>query len=142
LSVEVFIIDGVNSDVANVRKIAEIVKSINPDRIDINTAVRPPADSGVKAVSPEQLAELAGILGPKAEVTAAFKKQTSPVLDITPEALLGLIQRHPATAGQLARDFNAPVEAISKSLNAMVAAGKISAEVRDGETYFFHRAEK
>jgi wyosine [tRNA(Phe)-imidazoG37] synthetase (radical SAM superfamily) len=142
LSVEVFIIDGVNSEVANVRRIAEVVESIKPDRIDINTAVRPPADSGVKAVSPGQLAELADILGPKAEVTASFKKQTSPVLDIIPEALLGLIQRHPATAKQLAHDFNAPIEAISQSLEAMVAEGKLSAEVRDGETYFFHRSEK
>ena len=142
LSVEVFIIEGINSDVAHVRRIAEVVDSINPDRIDINTAVRPPADSGVKAVSPEQLAELADILGPKAEVTASFKKQTSPAMEVTPEALLGLIQRHPATAGQLARDFNASIEAISKSLNAMVAEGKISAEVRDGETYYFHRSEK
>ena len=93
-----------NSDASNVRKIAEIIESINPDRIDINTAVRPPADSGVKAVSPKQLAELAGILGPKAEVAASFKKQPLPALEVTPEALLGLIQRHPATAKQLARE--------------------------------------
>ena len=139
LSVEVFIVDGVNSDISKVRKIAGMVDLINPDRIDLNTAVRPPADSGVKAVSPEQLAELAGILGPKAEVTASFKGLASSARDVPPEALLGLIQRHPATAEQLARDFNVPIESIFKILDTMVAENKLSAEKRDGETYYFHR---
>ena len=136
LSVEVFIVGGVNSGASEVRKIAAIVDLINPDRIDLNTAVRPPADSGVTAVSPDQLTELAGILGPKAEVTASFKKQAAPALDVTSEALQGLIQRHPATAEQLARDFNVPDESILKILDTMVAENKLSAEKRDGETYY------
>ncbi len=154
LSAEVFIVDGVNSDVSSIRKIAALAETINPDRIDLNTAVRPPADSGVKAVSPEQLAKLAKIFGPprepswsrqrgltrKAEVTASFKKQDVQSLEAAPEALLGLIQRHPATAEQLARDFNTPVEAVSRILDTMVAENRLSAEKRDGETYYFHRA--
>jgi wyosine [tRNA(Phe)-imidazoG37] synthetase (radical SAM superfamily) len=140
LSLEVFIVEGMNSDVADVRRIAALAESINPDRIDLNTAVRPPADSGVQAVSAGQLTELAGILGSKAEVTASFKKQTSPALAVTPEALLGLIQRHPATAAQLAQDYNAPLDSIFKTLKTLVAEGTLCAEKRDGETYYFHRA--
>jgi wyosine [tRNA(Phe)-imidazoG37] synthetase (radical SAM superfamily) len=52
LSVEVFIIDGVNSQVSNVWKIAEVLKMLDPDRIDVNTAVRPLAVAGISA-SPE-----------------------------------------------------------------------------------------
>ena len=140
LSVEVFIVEGMNSDVSEVKKIAKWVEEINPDRIDLNTAVRPPADSGVKAVSPEQLAELADLLGPKAEVTASFKNQETSTQNVTPETLLGLIQRHPATAEQLARDFNAPVQSLSKTLDAMVAENQLSTEMRSGEMYYFHRA--
>jgi len=139
LSVEVFIVGGVNSDVSSVSKIAEWVETINPDRIDLNTAVRPPADSGVKAVSPEQLAELAKILGPKAEVTASFKKQAAPAQTVSAETLLSLIQRHPATAEQLARDFNAPQESVFQTLETLVAADKLSAEERAGERYYFTR---
>jgi len=140
LSVEVFMVDGINSDVSSARKIAAIVESVNPDRIDLNTAVRPPADSGVKAVSPEQLTELAELFDPKASVTASFRKQGFQPLEVSEEALLGLIQRHPATAEQLARDFNTPVEAVSRILDTMVAENRLSAEKRDGETYYFHRA--
>ena len=140
LSVEVFIVAGMNSAVSDVEKIAVLVETINPDRIDLNTAVRPPADSGVQAVSPEQLTELAKILGPKAEGVALFKKPSAPALEVTPEALLGLIQRHPATAGQLAKDYNAPLDSILKTLDALVAEGRLCAEERDHDTYYFHRA--
>ena len=140
LSVEVFIVEGMNSAISDVEKIAALVETINPDRIDLNTAVRPPADSGVQAISPEQLAELAKILGPKAEGVASFKKPSAPALEVTPEALLGLIQRHPATAAQLAKDYNAPLDSILKTLDALVAEESLCTEERDGETYYFHRA--
>lgn len=139
LSVEVFIVAGMNSAPDDVRKIAALVETINPDRIDLNTAVRPPADSGVQAVSAEQLAELALVLGPKAEVVATFKKQAEPGEAVSPDTLLGLIQRHPATAEQLARDFNTPVETLSSALDKMVAAGVLRSEDRAGETYYFQR---
>ena len=139
LSVEVFIVAGVNSEVSNVRKIAAIVDLINPDRIDLNTAVRPPADSGVTAVSPEKLAELAEIFGPKAEVTASFKGQAAPALDVSPETLLSLIRRHPATAAQLAQDYNAPLDSISQTLEMLVAGKGLGVEDRDGEIYYFQR---
>ncbi len=140
LALEVFIVEGMNSDCADVRRIAALAETIHPDRIDLNTAVRPPADSGVQAVSEEQLAKLSEILGPRAEVTASFKKQTSPALEVTPEALQGLIQRHPATAFQLAQDYNVPLDPIFRSLETLVAGGTLCAEERDGETYYFHRA--
>jgi wyosine [tRNA(Phe)-imidazoG37] synthetase (radical SAM superfamily) len=140
LSVEVFIVDGVNSQISDVQKIADVVASINPDRIDINTAVRPPTDAGVKASSEEHLAALAELFGPKARITASFKTQAFQSLEVTPEALLGLIQRHPATAEQLAGDFNVPFDSISQALEIMVADGRLSREERAGERYYFCRA--
>ncbi|WP_372807438.1 radical SAM protein [Pontiella sp.] len=140
LSVEVFIIEGVNSQVASVKKIAEVVRSLNPDRIDINTAVRPPADPSVKAASQGHLQALAELFGPTASVTASFKKQGFEALEISEEALLGLIKRHPATCAQLAADFNYPGDKMFKTLKAMVAAGLLREDKSGGETYFFHRA--
>lgn len=139
LSLEVFIVEGINSQAADVRKIAALAKTIQADRIDLNTAVRPPADSGVQAVSAEQLAELAEILGPKAEVVASFKKEVSPAQEMTAETLLGLIQRHPATAAQLAQDYDAAFDPVSQTLEKMVEQGLLDAEVRDGERYYFQR---
>ncbi len=140
LSVEVFSVEGMNSAVSDVGKIAALVETIHPDRIDLNTAVRPPADSGVRAASPEQLAELATVFGSKAEVVASFKKQATSTLEVTPESLISLIQRHPATAPQLAKDYNVPPDSIFQTLETLVKKGTLYAEKLDGETYYFHRA--
>ena len=139
LSVEVFIVDGVNSSVTDVRKIAKVVESVNPDRIDINTAVRPPADPRVKAASEEHLAALAGLFGEKASVTASFKKQGFESLEISEDALLGLIKRHPATCGQLAEEFNLSEEKMFKTLKGMVAAGLLLEDKSGEEAYYFQR---
>jgi wyosine [tRNA(Phe)-imidazoG37] synthetase (radical SAM superfamily) len=139
LSVEVFIIEGVNSQVSNVQRIADVVHSIDPDRIDINTAVRPPADSSVKASSEEYLIALAELFGPRASVTASFKKQGFTSIEISEETLLGLIKRHPATCEQLAADFNLPADRMLKTLKDLVGRGLLNEETRDGETYFFQR---
>ncbi|VGO17921.1 hypothetical protein PDESU_06523 [Pontiella desulfatans] len=140
LSVEVFIVEGVNSQVSNARKMVEVVHSINPDRIDINTAVRPPADSGVKAATEEHLHVLAELFGPKASVTASFRKQGFQALEVSEDALLGLIKRHPASCSQLAKEFSLPEDRMFKMLRQMTGAGQLKEEQRDGEIYFFHRA--
>ncbi len=140
LAVEVFIVDGMNSQMEQCRKIAEIVRSIRPDRIDINTAVRPPAVEGVQPSSPERLDELAALFGDKASVTASFKQAEASAMVVSEEMLLGLIKRHPAGAEQLAQEFGLPTEQLVKTLEQMVSAGQLLAEERGGETYYFCRS--
>jgi len=139
LSVEVFVIDGVNSQEDNVRKMAEIVGSLNPDRIDINTAVRPPAVAGVTALSEDRLQAIAEIFGEKATVTAALKKPDRASPAVSEELLLGLIRRHPATCAQLAQEFNQPEEQMLQILSRMTEAGMLRQEERSGSVYYFHR---
>lgn len=136
LALEVFLIEGINSDDAAVRKIAALAERIAPDRIDLNTAVRPPTESSVGAVSPERLAEIALLLGERAVVAASFSGAVSDEADVDAERLLGVISRHPATAEQLAGDFCVALERVQVRLDRLVAAGVIRAELRGGATYF------
>jgi wyosine [tRNA(Phe)-imidazoG37] synthetase (radical SAM superfamily) len=139
LSVEVFIVKGVNSDVVNAGKIAELVQSLNPDRVDLNTAVRPPAKSGVQACSEDRMNELARLFGEKASVTASFKRKETAATEVTDEMLLGLIKRHPATALQLGEQFGVSVEKVLLMLQEMAEDGALRTEVRDGDVYYFCR---
>ncbi len=141
LSVEVFIVDGVNSQVSNVQKIVEVVESINPDRIDVNTAVRPPAVKGIRPTTEGRLIALAELFGPKADVAASFKKQGFQSMEVSEGALMGLIKRHPATCEQLANEYNLPSEQMFKTLRQMVSAGLLREEKGGDETYYFHRTD-
>jgi wyosine [tRNA(Phe)-imidazoG37] synthetase (radical SAM superfamily) len=139
LSVEVFIIDGVNSHLSQVRKISEAVNAIHPDRVDINTVVRPPAVEGVAPVSEGHLKELAKLFGDNTSIAPAFRKQGFVSMEISEEALLALISRHPATCGQLASEYNIPEESMLKKLSELVEQGLLLTENRGSETYYFQR---
>ena len=105
LWVEAFLMEGVNADSDQVKKIAAAVAGIQPNRIHLNTAVRPPAESGVLPVSKERLESFCEIFTPRAEVIASFSAETSSAPELSIEKVIDLIRRHPATAEQLAQNF-------------------------------------
>ena len=53
--IEVFVVPGVNDRPEDMARIAALARSIGPDRVHLNTAVRPPAESAVAPVSAEAL---------------------------------------------------------------------------------------
>lgn len=67
LWLEVFLVAGINDDEQSVKRIAEIVGSICPDQIHLNTVVRPPAERSAKPVSPKRLFEFTRFFDPPAE---------------------------------------------------------------------------
>lgn len=71
---EVFFIAGINDSEEQVSKIADCIKKIRPDKVQINTVSRPPADSSVQAVPKSRLEEIAGVIHENAEVIADYNK--------------------------------------------------------------------
>src|SRR5665648_267082 len=70
LWLEVMLLAGVTGMVAEVERLAELAARIAPDRIQLNTAVRPPAESFVAPVPDSSLQAFAGLFTPHAEVIA------------------------------------------------------------------------
>ena len=69
---EVFLIEGLNTSKAQLGAIADAIKRIGPDKVQVNTAVRPTAEMNVKRIEPEKLSQYASQLGANAEVIADF----------------------------------------------------------------------
>lgn len=70
---EVFLLAGHNAIAAEVEKLAKCVSRINPDRLQLNTATRPPAEDYATTVQRSRLNELAAMFNPPAEVIADFR---------------------------------------------------------------------
>jgi wyosine [tRNA(Phe)-imidazoG37] synthetase (radical SAM superfamily) len=104
LDLEVFIVPGLNDAPEQARRIAGLAQSFSPDAITLNTAVRPPADSGVAACPPEQVRALTALFGPAAHEGGAEPKTAPGAL--TEEALVALVSRHPVSLQALAATFN------------------------------------
>ena len=70
---EVVLLAGYNAIEAEVAKLANCVKLIGPDRVQLNTATRPPAEDYAVMVSRSRLDELAAMFDPAAEVIADYR---------------------------------------------------------------------
>ena len=136
LWLEVFLIDGMNSAPKQVEKIAAAIRNIGADKIHLNTAIRPPAETGVRPLSKEQMETFCSLFTPTAEVTASFKSSHAGNKQISTEALIELIHRHPATAAQLAAVSGTDEQQICAALAPLVANGHLTAETREDETWY------
>jgi wyosine [tRNA(Phe)-imidazoG37] synthetase (radical SAM superfamily) len=133
---EVFLVGGMNATRADVRKIAALAATIAPDRIQLNTAVRPPAEDFATPLSRRQLEELAPLFEPPAEVIAEFDRSAAPKFEVNLESICAMLQRRPCTAGQIAQVFGLHPNEVAKYLGRLVREARIRSESRDGEVYY------
>jgi wyosine [tRNA(Phe)-imidazoG37] synthetase (radical SAM superfamily) len=95
---EVFLVSGITDKETEILKIKSWTDRINPERIQLNTAVRTPAEDFVRTVSKERMEEIAGFFGPHCEVIADYSK----VHDLsefhsTRDDVLELLKRRPCS---------------------------------------------
>ena len=132
------LLDDLSATPSEVEKIVRWVKDIKPDRIQINTATRPPADKSARAASGEKLEELARILGDRAEVIAEFIGEEAPQTPVTAgrSDILALLQRRPCTMQDIVEGLRIHRIAAIKYINELVQSCEIEVEKR-GETLYY-----
>lgn len=134
--IEVFVVKGLNSDVGQMSRIAELVKELEPDKVHLNTAVRPAADRPADAVSTDELRELAELFSPQAEVAGGPAIHTSGNSEAGPEAVLAVLRRHPSTANQIAGSLETSIDNVHKCTDALEREGQIRREQSGEDVYF------
>ena len=100
---EVFLLAGHTGMEAEVAKLAKCVDLIRPDRVQLNTVTRPPAEGFAVGVPRERMGELTAMFNPPAEVIADFRgvhKQA--VFSAGRETVLDMLRRRPCTLEDIA----------------------------------------
>jgi wyosine [tRNA(Phe)-imidazoG37] synthetase (radical SAM superfamily) len=134
---EVFFIEKFNTDDAEIIKISEAIKKINPDKVHLNTAVRPTAEKDVEKVAPEKLEEIARRLSPDCEVIADFisghcRKTATDV----PQTLLSMLKRRPCSLNDICSVLGLDAADAMAYLDMLKNQGIIWSENKQGETFF------
>jgi wyosine [tRNA(Phe)-imidazoG37] synthetase (radical SAM superfamily) len=122
---EVFLVGGMNSTPADVARISRLAEQIRPNRIHLNTAVRPPAEEFVAPVSREKLASLTRIFHPAAEVIAEFQAREGEKKHGSLEKIYRMLERRPCTANDIARVFGMHINQVLKYLGKLEQEGRI-----------------
>jgi wyosine [tRNA(Phe)-imidazoG37] synthetase (radical SAM superfamily) len=132
---EVFLIGGVTDSSAAVSRIARAAASVSPDRIHLNTAVRPPAEGFVQPVPLPDLKRYADYFIPKAEYAFPLSSKSTGI-GILDEQLLEILKRRPCTLEGMAGIFNLPPVEIIKYVDKMEAKGLLAISRRGENIYF------
>ena len=148
---EVFFVEGINTGAEQIAGIKEAIELINPDKVHLNTAVRPTADPNIARISAEKLQEIAGRLGPKCEVVADFSPASSSILseskseDILKahslinskaEALLSMLKRRPCSLNDICSGFGINRNEAIKHISNLLHQGIIKSENKEGTVFF------
>lgn len=134
---EVLLLAGHTALPAHVRKIAEWVRRIQPDRVQLNTAIRPPAEEFAVPVAQARLVELSRLFNPEAEVIAEYRQRGKrAATDANQQAILELLRRRPCTEADVAGGLAMrPIE-VAKHLADLEAAGRVASQRHGGEVYY------
>ncbi|MBW2071526.1 MAG: radical SAM protein [Deltaproteobacteria bacterium] len=136
LWLEIFLIEGVNSMPEDVRKIAALVRTINVERVQFNTAIRPSAEQFVKPLSHEDMRVLVHLFQPPAEIIPEFSAATVKKMPVTQEMVFSMLQRRPCTAEQIADAFNMHPNEVAKYLGRLLRTERIRTVRKNGVVYY------
>lgn len=137
LWLEVMLVKGVNDSPAHIRKLKEAIAKINPDKIQLNTVIRPPAEKFARPLTHKEMKRIRETLGKKCEIIAPFEKKEQPaVSENIRSSIHSLLQRRPATLSDIASSLGKHKNEIIKHLNVLLEEGKVKAVVHRGKRYY------
>ncbi len=120
LWLEIFVVPGINDNENSIKALAEIAKKIKPDKIQLNTAVRPTAEKSVKPVSQENLRKLAKVFTPEAEIIAAYHHAVKSKEKVSKEKVFELLRRRPGTLEDISSGLSINIEEAKKLVNELL----------------------
>ena len=139
---EIMLLAGYTALPEAVQQLAKCIREIQPDKVQLNTAVRPPAEPYAMAVPPARLDEFARMFDPPAEVIAEYRgRRGLAEAHASVEAVLTLLQRRPCTLDDVARGLNLKHGEAVKLLEALEVEGKVCSR-QHGESCFYQPISK
>jgi wyosine [tRNA(Phe)-imidazoG37] synthetase (radical SAM superfamily) len=134
---EVFLVEGLNTDIAEIDRIKGLIKRIRPDKVQLNTAVRPTADPAIKKVDAEKLEIIARQIGDGCEVVADLPPRHS-IKDMhgTSEDILSMLKRRPCSLSDISSGLGIPPNEALKHITELQHRGLIDSEVKNDRTFF------
>ncbi|MEA1867804.1 MAG: radical SAM protein [Thermodesulfobacteriota bacterium] len=134
---EVLFVREVNHGTDEIRGLKKILKSIQPDKIQLNTVVRPPVETWANPLSKRQMEKLKKQLGEKAEVIVDYRhsmeKGIQPIIEAE---ILDTLLRRPLSIEDLQDVLGLGSRSVQDVLNRMYSSGLIKLEAFDNKLFY------
>lgn len=134
---EIVFLEGVNTSGQAVDDLVRCAQQIRPDRIQLNTATRPPAEQSAVPVSRSRLEAIAAKFGPTAEIIADYRGvHAQSDFQARQQTLKELISRRPCTLEDMVQGLAIHRNEAVKYIEEFKAAGILRMNGSGEQTYY------
>jgi wyosine [tRNA(Phe)-imidazoG37] synthetase (radical SAM superfamily) len=134
---------GLNDSDKEIEGIIGAIERISPDRIQINTVVRPPSERYAVALDRKRLEEIRDQMGGKAEVVAFTrlgrepKEQQDLAVKVT-----GMAERRPIRVCDVAESLGLDTKEAGIVVQDLIQQGRLRLQEHDGDSYYIVTKEQ
>jgi wyosine [tRNA(Phe)-imidazoG37] synthetase (radical SAM superfamily) len=134
---EVVFCRGINDDKGEIERLKGVIERIQPDRVQLNTPVRPPAEEFAYPLSTNQLEEIRKQLGEKVEIISEFAASLGEEFDSVKDTeILSLIKRRPCTTEDISKALGLRIDEVVKHLDHLTKTGTIRYRMFEHRCYY------
>lgn len=138
---EVMLCGEFNDDPKEIQRLREEIDKIRPDRIQLNTVVRPPAEDFACPLSLESMEKIAPFFGGHAEILSGESAaQAGKVYGEINGEILSLLSRRPCSLEDLILAFGVSEETIGRCLKQLQRKGAVAYRMHNHT--LFYKGEK
>ncbi len=137
LHIEALFARGINDGPEELSAMAAVIASIAPDRVELNTVVRPPAHEGTRGLTGEEMTRVAGFFSSlHVEIIGTFQSQGQTGTDRDLEQrIVETVERRPCTVAELAASLGVSVARVEQESERLGKQGKVSRVSFGGKSY-------
>jgi wyosine [tRNA(Phe)-imidazoG37] synthetase (radical SAM superfamily) len=137
---EVMLLKGLNDTEEELTLLRRALQKIAPDKIQLNTAVRPVVDDAARPLNQAEMEVAAATLGGPVEIIASFSRADIAGSPRQDDDLVEMLSRRPMTAPDLAQALGLPLTQVVARLKRLQDSGRISHDRYHDEEFYRHQS--
>jgi wyosine [tRNA(Phe)-imidazoG37] synthetase (radical SAM superfamily) len=137
LFLEIVLLEGINDTEKELEGLKRLIEKINPEKIQLNTVVRPPADPAAKSLDRKSLEKIKVLFGKRAEIIAGRPFQPEkPERGAMVRDFLDMVKRRPLRTVDIAHSLGLSHDDVEDFVKGLLVKGYVSRREHSGETFY------
>ena len=133
---EVLLLKGLNDSEEDLEALRSALRTLAPDKVQLNTMVRPGSSGQAQPLAFEDLAAIASSLAGEVEVIASYEGPGQAAAAADDATLVAMLARRPMTAADLAGVLGLPLPLVQGHLQRLQQAGRISCNYYHNQDFY------
>jgi wyosine [tRNA(Phe)-imidazoG37] synthetase (radical SAM superfamily) len=133
---EIMLIKNLNDNTKELLRIKNAISEIQPDRVYLNTVVRPPSEIYAKPLGRDEMIAVKNFLDKSCEVIAEFHGQKVGEVQNVEDAIVEMTKRRPVTIVDIANVIGISVANAQQMIKGLKAKGKLKEKQYQKEKYY------